>query len=74
MGKGSKTPHATKFLPGGILLKLKRDSNGLTVRFKARLVVRGNLQDDSDFDTHLQLYAPIVCIELVRLLLNVAQQ
>lgn len=69
-----KPPPRTNVLPAGLILKLKRDANVLPVIFKARLVVRGNYQDDEDFDTNLELYAPVVCIELVRLLLTGAHQ
>ena len=63
-------PKGTKFIRTGIILKLKRDENGLPARFKARLVARGNEQSD-EFD-YFELYAPVACIEAVRILLAVA--
>ena len=63
-------PPGAKAIPSGIVLKLKRDADGKPCRFKARLVARGNLQDDMfDFG---ELYAPVACIEVVRILLAVA--
>ena len=63
-------PVGTRVLPAAVILKVKRDANGRPVRFKARLVVRGNLQ--SDPVDYTELYAPVACIELVRVLLSVA--
>lgn len=53
-----------------MVLKVKRDSDGNIERYKARLVVRGNLQSsESDYTN---LYAPVACIELVRLFLAIS--
>jgi hypothetical protein len=40
----SSLPRGTQVLPVKIVLKLKRDSEGVPTKFKARLVVLGNLQ------------------------------
>lgn len=62
-------PLGTKVLPAGIILKLRRDANGLPDRFKARLVARVNFKEDLfDFG---ELYVPVACIETVRVLLAV---
>lgn len=63
-------PRGTKLIRTGIILKLKRDENGLPARFKGRLVARGNEQTDN-FE-YFELYAPVACIEAVRILLAVA--
>ena len=57
-------------LPSGIILKLKRDKYGDPIRRKGRLVARGCYQ--SDGESYVELYTPVACIELVRLLLAVA--
>lgn len=57
-------------LPSGVVLKSKRDSFDRPSRFKARLLARGNLQDD--LDDYLELYAPVACIKLVRTIIAVA--
>lgn len=63
-------PPRTKVIPTGIVLKLKRDADGNPSRYKARLVARGNFQEDCfDFG---ELYAPVACIESVRVILAVA--
>ena len=61
-------PHA-KILPSHIILKLKRDENGRPKRFKARLVAGGNHQK---LVLYIELYAPVACIDAVRILLAVA--
>ena len=65
-----KCPKGTKLIRTGVILKLKRDENGTPARFKGRLVARGNEQTD-DFE-YVELYAPVACIEAVRILLAVA--
>lgn len=65
-------PADTKLLPAGYILKLKRESNGLPVRFKARLVV--HFQDDTNFDTYFALSAPVIFIDPVRLIPPIAWQ
>ena len=45
------------FLPSGIVFKLRRDQNGRPARYKARLVCRGNLQEDGD--SYADLYTPV---------------
>lgn len=59
----------TRIIPSGIILKLKRDSVGHPALFKARMVARGNLQEN--YVDYLQLYASVACIELVRLVLAI---
>lgn len=66
----SKPPPGTKILPSGVILRVKRDENGDVSRFKARVVVRGNFQNE--FDDYAELYAPVACIELVRVIVTVA--
>ena len=68
--KVDDVPPGAKVIPTGIILKLKRDQDGLPSRFKARTVARGNCQSD-DFDVY-ELYAPVACIEAVRILLAIA--
>ena len=69
--EGIVPPVSVKVLPSMIILKLKRDENGRPARFKGRLVALGNMQ--SDLTLLMDLYAPVICIELVRALLSVAQ-
>lgn len=57
-------------LPSGVILRLKRNPEGSPVRYKARLVARGNFQ--SDAGDYTELYAPVECIEVLRILLSVA--
>lgn len=64
-----KPPPNIKVLPSMIILKLKRDNVGRPARFKARVVALGNYQDE--FGNEIELYAPVVCIELVRALFAV---
>lgn len=64
-------PLGKKFLPSIVILKIKRDANGKPVRFKARLGVLGNLQ--GLIGDYSELYAPVACIELIRVLLAVAE-
>ena len=66
----TKVPRGARILSSAIILKRKRDAAGIVVRFKARLVAHGNQQ--SDPVDYLELYAPVACIELVRVLLSVA--
>lgn len=65
-----KVPPGVQVLPSNIILKIKRDSDGNAARYKARVVVLGNLQ--SVPVTLLELYAPVACIELVRVMLTIA--
>lgn len=63
-------PPNIKVIPSDIMLKLKRYADGRPDRFKARLVVRGNFQDDQfEFG---ELYTPVACTETVRLIISVA--
>lgn len=64
-----KIPPGVRIFPSAIILKVKRDPAGRAVRYKARLVAGGNLQ--SDPVDYTELYAPVVCIELVSVLLSV---
>lgn len=57
-------------LSSGIVLRVKRDSMGNVVRRKARLVVLGTLRPGAI--NNAELYAPVACIELVRLMLSVS--
>ena len=59
-------------LPAGIILKLKRDKYGHPVRRRGRLVARGCYQ--SDGESYVELYTPVACIELARVLLAVSVQ
>jgi hypothetical protein len=52
--------------------KLKKDANGVTVKHKARLVVKGYVQQTGiDFD---EVFAPVARLDSVRLLLALAAQ
>lgn len=66
-----KVPEDAEVIPSGMILRLKRDEDGKPARFEARLVARGNLQND-DALSFSDLYAPVACIELVRLLLTIS--
>ena len=57
-------------LPSGIILKLKRDQYGRAAMYRARPVARGNFHPDGS--SYVELYTPIACIELVRVILAVA--
>ena len=61
-------PLTGKFISSGIILKLKRNADGISARFKERLVGRGNFQPEEDFD-RVEFYAPVTCIETVRILI-----
>lgn len=59
-----------KPFPTHIVLKVKRNSNGDAVRFKARVVVGGNFQVRGvDYD---EVYAPVVDFSIVRMFLVLA--
>lgn len=60
-------PSDAEIIPSGIILRLKRNESGNPSRFKARLVCRGNMQKGPI--SNLEKYAPVACIESVRLLL-----
>lgn len=62
-------PHV-QVLPAGIVFRLKRDEEGLPSRFKARVVARGDCQQE-EFE-YGALYAPVACAETVRILLAVS--
>ena len=50
--------------------KTKRDEAGLVTKFKARLIAKGYVQRQGiDFD---EVFAPVACLESVRLLLALA--
>jgi len=68
---GIKPKIEIKVLPSIIILKLKRDENGFPARFKRRLVALGNLQNNVEI--LIDLYAPVICTELVRALLSISQ-
>lgn len=63
-------PRNAKVLPSGIILRIKRDEDNDPARFKARLVARGNFQ--TILELEMDLYAPVACIEMVRLMIAVA--
>ena len=67
---GGIPPQGARILPSEIILKIKRDPMGKPARFKARLVARGKFQADPI--DYTELYAPVACIEMVRILLSVA--
>lgn len=62
--KTAKVPSVKRGFPSGVILRLERDSTRRPARFKARLVARGNLH--LAVVDYTELYAPVVCIELVR--------
>ena len=63
-------PRGSRTIDTKWVFKLKRDSSGKPVRYKARLVVRGFQQREGvDFD---QVYAPTVSYSSLRLLLAIA--
>ena len=53
-----------------MIIILKPDQDGLPWRFNGRTVAGGNLQSDN-LD-YFELYAPVACIEVVRILLAIA--
>ena len=55
---GLSDTYTGKALPSGIVLRLKRDQKGRPARFKARLVVRGNIQP-VDENAYEKKYAPV---------------
>lgn len=63
-------PPPGKVIPSNVVLKLKRDENGLPARFKGRVVALGNMQ--SDQLGLVELYAPVTCIETVRIIFSIA--
>jgi transposase InsO family protein len=63
-------PQGARALPNKFVLKIKRHENGLVERYKARLVILGNLQAAGiDFD---DTFAPVVDFAVVRLMFAVA--
>lgn len=66
----SKPPPGTKALLSGVILKLNRDTLGISARFKARFIARDNFQ--FGVVDYTGLYAPVAYIELVRLVQSVA--
>lgn len=58
----------TRVLPSGTTLRIMRHTSGRFVRFKSRLLARGSLQ--SDPVSYAELYAPVACIELARIVLS----
>ena len=61
-----------KPIPTHLILKVKRNSNGQSYRFKARIVAGGNLQiKEEDFDV---VYYPVIDFILVRVFLILAQE
>ncbi len=68
----SKGPNGESILPTHVILKIKRDEQGLPIRFKARIVAGGRMQiHRKDFDA---VYAPVVDFTNVLPVLAVALQ
>ena len=66
----TKAPQGAKVFPSKFVLKRKRDSSGKITRYKARLVLLGNLQRPGmDF---FETYAPVVDFTAVRVALSIA--
>ena len=61
------SPPLNRAQPSGMILKLKRDEHGRPLRFKARLVARGNLQEVEGLSSTAH-YSPVACFDLVRML------
>lgn len=59
-----------KVLPSGIVLEIKRRTNGDVAKYRARLFVRGNFH--SDVVDYAELYAPVAFIELLRLMPSIS--
>lgn len=59
-------------LPSTVILRLKRDTDGRSLRFKARLAAMSSLQ--CIFDSIDDLYALVIGIELVRTLCKLCRQ
>ena len=55
----------TKILPSKWVFRIKRSSDGTIDKFKGRLVLRGDLQDETDEDN----YSPVAAWPTVRLFL-----
>lgn len=66
-----QTPIKATLLPCMTILKLKRDENGRPARFKAGIVASENLQED--IGQLMELYDPVICMNLVQALLSLAQ-
>ena len=65
-----KAPPGTRILPSQFVLRIKRNSEGEIERYKARLVVLGNLQ--RQWQDYADTYAPVVDFTVVRILLTMA--
>ena len=65
-----KAPPGTRILPSQFVLRIKRNSEGEIERYKARLVVLGNLQ--RQWQDYADTYAPVVEFTVVRILLTMA--
>ena len=55
-------PPTGKVISSGIILKLKRNADGLLARLKGSLVAHGNFQPDEDFDG-VEIYAPVTSLK-----------
>lgn len=59
-----------RILPCGNILRVKRNEKGVDCRYKARLVVCENFQNE--FEDYSELYAPVASIELVRRIFTIS--
>lgn len=66
----TEIPKGQKVLPSQFILRVKRGSGGEIVKYKARLVVLGNLQRPNI--DYFETYAPVVEFTVVRVLLILA--
>ncbi|MEL7521272.1 MAG: reverse transcriptase domain-containing protein, partial [Cyanobacteria bacterium J06553_1] len=66
----TERPKGQKVLPSQFILRVKRGSGGEIIKYKARLVVLGNLQRPNI--DYFETYAPVVEFTVVRVLLILA--
>lgn len=62
-------PEGKTVLPNKFILKLKRHTDGTVDKYKARLVVLGCNQQESDYD---KIYSPVLDFTMVRIALTIA--
>lgn len=63
-------PKEAKVVPCKWVLKRKRNASGSVLKYKARLVICGNMDDGDVYST----FAPVVDITVIRLMLAIAAQ